>query len=101
MNLCVNVYLDSVSACLIVKLIILLDLLLGHMLFIILNVSSGGTRLCIDMHFYTNIALENVLQATMIFLTVVALAFWLIVFLFWSVSDSFNNCVVNLVVMSI
>ena len=67
MNLCVNVYLDSVSAWIIVKLIILLGLLLGHLLFIILNVGN-------DMHFYTNVALENVLRATMIFLTVVALA---------------------------
>ena len=31
------------------------------------NVGSGGTRFCIDMHFYTNVALENVLRATMIF----------------------------------
>ena len=70
MNLCVNVYLDSVSAWIIVKLIVLLGLLRGHLLFIIINVSSGGTRFCIDMHLYTNVALENVLRATMIFLTV-------------------------------
>ena len=50
MNLCVNVYLDSVSAWIIVKLLILLGLLLGHLLFIILNVGSGGTRfVCIFM----------------------------------------------------
>ena len=41
---------------------------------LVLNVGSGGTRFCIVMHFYTNVALENVLRATMIFLTVVALA---------------------------
>ena len=64
------------SAWIIVNLIQLLGLLLGHLLFMILNVGSGGTRFCIDMHFYPNIALENVLRATMIFLTVVALAFW-------------------------
>ena len=74
MNLCVNVYLDSVSAWIIVKLIILLGLLLGHLLFIMLNVGSDGTRFCIDMHFYTKVDLENVLRATMIFLTVVDLA---------------------------
>ena len=84
-------YLDSVSAWIIVKLIILLGLFLCHMLFIILNVNSGGTRFCIDMHLYTNVALENVLRATMICLTVVSLAFWYIVFLFWSLSDSPNN----------
>ena len=33
--------------------IILLGLLLGHLLFIIINVGSGGTRFCIDMHFCT------------------------------------------------
>ena len=49
LHVCVNVY--SVSAWIIVKLIILLGLLLGHLLFIILNVGSGGTRFCIDMHF--------------------------------------------------
>ena len=44
-NLCVNVYLDSVFAWIIVKLIILLSLLLGHLLFIILNVGSRGFAL--------------------------------------------------------
>ena len=42
-------YLDSVSAWIYcVKLIILLGVLPGHLLFIILNVGSGGTRFCID-----------------------------------------------------
>ena len=49
-NCCVNVYLDSVSVWIIVILLLLLGLLPGHLLCIILNVGSGGTRLCIDMH---------------------------------------------------
>ena len=47
------------SAWIIVNLIKLLGLLLGHLLFMTLNVGSGGTMFCIDVHLYTNVALEK------------------------------------------